>query len=273
MIPYVPFDPVAIAVGPLQVHWYGITYLLGFASAWWLGRRRALQPGSTWKPLDVDDFLFYLMLGVILGGRIGYLLVYGREQVAEDWHYIYQIWRGGMSFHGGFVGVLLGALWFARKQKRQISDVFDFTAPLPGLGLFFGRIGNYINGELWGKPTDVPWAFNVPDHVFAGFSAGDEVLHPTMLYEAALEGAVLFAVLWWFSSKERPYMAVSGLFLLLYGLFRFYIEFYRVPDAHIGYLVADWVTMGQVLSTPMIIAGAVLLYLAYRPQANKEATT
>lgn len=254
MIPYVPFDPVAIAVGPLQVHWYGITYLLGFASAWWLGRRRALQPGSTWKPLDVDDFLFYLMLGVILGGRIGYLLVYGREQVAEDWHYIYQIWRGGMSFHGGFVGVLLGAWWFARKQKRQISDVFDFTAPLPGLGLFFGRIGNFINGELWGKPTDVPWAM-VVDGV---------PRHATQLYEAALEGLLLFTVLWVFTRKPRPQLAPSGLFLILYGCARITVEFWRVPDVQIGYLAGDWLTMGHLLSLPMVLSGVVMLWYAYR---------
>ena len=254
MIPYVPFDPVAISLGPLQVHWYGITYLLGFASAWWLGRRRAQQPGSTWKPLDVDDFLFYLMLGVILGGRIGYLLVYGREQVAEDWHYIYQIWRGGMSFHGGFVGVLLGAWWFARKQKRQIADVFDFTAPLPGLGLFFGRIGNFINGELWGKPTDVPWAM-VVDGV---------PKHATQLYEAVLEGLLVFMVLWIFTRKPRPQLAPSGLFLILYGCARIVVEFWRVPDVQIGYLAGDWLTMGHLLSVPMVLSGIVMLWYAYR---------
>jgi phosphatidylglycerol:prolipoprotein diacylglycerol transferase len=178
-----------------------------------------------------------------------------------------------MSFHGGLAGVLIAMWLYGRKLGNTMWQMTDFVAPLVPLGLGFGRIGNFINGELWGKPTDVPWAFNVPDEVFAGFRVGDEVLHPTMLYEAALEGLVLFVILWWFSSKERPYMAVSGLFLLLYGMFRFYIEFYRVPDAHIGYLFADWVTMGQLLSTPMIIAGALLLYLAYRPGANKEATT
>jgi phosphatidylglycerol:prolipoprotein diacylglycerol transferase len=259
MINYVPFDKVAFALGPLQVHWYGITYLAGFAAAWWLGRVRARQPGSTWKVEDIDDFLFYLMLGVILGGRIGYLLIYGREQVAADWRYIYRIWEGGMSFHGGFAGVLLGAVWFARKQGRSIADVFDFTAPLPGLGLFFGRIGNFINGELWGKPTDVPWAF-VVDGV---------PLHATQLYEAVLEGLVLFTVLWFFTRRPRPQLAPSGLFLILYGTARTLVEFWRVPDAHIGYLAGGWLTMGMLLSAPMILVGIVMFRYAYRRAAAR----
>lgn len=254
MITYVPFDKVAFAIGPLQVHWYGITYLVGFAVAWWLGRWRARQPGSTWKPIDVDDFLFYLMLGVILGGRIGYLLVYGREQIAQDWRYIYRIWEGGMSFHGGFVGVLLGAVWFARKQKRLIADVFDFTAPLPGIGLLSGRIGNFINGELWGRPTDVPWAMIVDG----------EPRHATQLYEAALEGLVLFTVLWLYTRKPRPRWAPSGLFLILYGSARVLVEFWRLPDAQIGYLFGGWLTMGQLLSLPMLLSGVLMLWYAYR---------
>ncbi len=266
MIEYVPFDKVAFSLGPLQVHWYGITYLLGFGAAWYLGRRRSMQPGSTWKPIDVDDFLFYLMLGVILGGRIGYLFFYGSAQVAEDWRYIYRIWEGGMSFHGGFLGVLLGAAWFARKQKRLISDVFDFTAPLPGLGLFFGRMGNYINGELWGKPTDVPWAM-VVDGV---------PRHATQLYEAALEGMVLFTVLWLFTRKPRPRLAPSGLFLILYGSARVLIEFWRVPDAQLNYLAGGWLTMGQLLSFPMLAAGIIMLIFAYRrakPSGNFTHST
>jgi phosphatidylglycerol:prolipoprotein diacylglycerol transferase len=252
MLTYPEIDPVIFSILGLKIRWYGMMYVFGFLAGWWLARRRSRQPWSTISSQQVDDLVFYVMLGVIVGGRLGYILFYGWVNMAEDPLYIVKIWQGGMSFHGGLAGVV---------------------APLVPLGLGFGRIGNFINGELWGKPTDVPWAFNVPDEVFAGFRVGDEVLHATMLYEAALEGLVLFGVLLWFSSKERPYMAVSGLFLLLYGLFRFYIEFYRVPDAHIGYLFADWVTMGQLLSTPMIIAGAILLYLAYRPTTKREATT
>jgi len=272
MLTYPEIDPIIISIFGLKIRWYGMMYVLGFLAGWWLARRRSRQPWSTITPQQVDDLVFYAMLGVIAGGRLGYILFYGWANMAEDPLYIVKIWQGGMSFHGGLTGVLVAMWLYGRKLGRTMWQMTDFVAPLVPLGLGFGRIGNFINGELWGKPTDVPWAFSVPDHVYAGFRVGDEVLHPTMLYEAALEGLVLFLILWWFSSKQRPYMAVSGMFLLLYGVFRFFIEFYRVPDAHIGYLLADWVTMGQVLSTPMIIAGAVLLYLAYRPKSQKEAT-
>ena len=162
-----------------------------------------------------------------------------------------------MSFHGGLLGVMVAISLFALRRARNIADVYDFTAPLPGLGLFFGRVGNFINGELWGKPTTVPWGFNVQG----------EVRHPSQLYEACLEGLLLFTVLWWFTSRPRPRFAPSGLFLLIYGVSRFVVEFVRVPDEHIGYLAGGWLTMGQVLSLPMIIAGAVLLSYAYRVRA------
>jgi phosphatidylglycerol:prolipoprotein diacylglycerol transferase len=247
-------DPVALSLGPLRVRWYGLMYLVGFAAAWWLARRRAARPGSTWTPTDVDDLIFYCAIGVILGGRLGWMLFYGTENLISDPLSVLRIWEGGMSFHGGLAGVLIALAMFASRRGRRIADVFDFTAPLPAIGFGAGRIGNFINGELWGKPTDVPWAV-VVDGV---------PLHASQLYEAFLEGLVLFTILWWFTSKPRPRLAPSGLFLLCYGVFRFAIEFVRVPDANRGYLLLDWVTMGQILSLPMIVIGLWLLVVAYR---------
>jgi phosphatidylglycerol:prolipoprotein diacylglycerol transferase len=254
MLQYPGFDPIAIELGPVKVHWYGIMYLIGFGAAWWLARFRARRPGSTWKPVDVDDFIFFAMLGVILGGRIGYVLFYGLGDWARDPLYPLKIWQGGMSFHGGLLGVLLAIAWFARQRKRRVADVFDFAAPIPGIGLMAGRLGNFINGELWGKPTDVPW----------GFLVDGEVRHATQLYEATIEGLMLFVVLWWFTSRPRPRLAPSGLFLVFYGAARMLVEFWRVPDAQIGYLAGGWFTMGQLLTLPMLIAGLLLLFLAYR---------
>jgi phosphatidylglycerol:prolipoprotein diacylglycerol transferase len=254
MLVYPGFNPIAFEVGRVKVHWYGIMYLLGFAAAWWLARRRAARPGSTWKPNDVDDLIFFTMLGVIFGGRIGYVLFYGLTFWAADPWYPLKIWEGGMSFHGGLLGVVTAMTLFAWRRGRNPADVYDFTAPLPALGLFFGRIGNFINSELWGKVTTVPW----------GFRVNGEVRHASQLYEAGLEGLFLFVVMWWFTSRPRPRLAPSGLFLLIYGVARFLIEFVRVPDEHIGYLAGGWLTEGQVLSLPMILAGVAMLAWAYR---------
>jgi len=229
-------------------------YVIGFISAWWLARRRAQQPGSSWRPIDVDDMIFYSAIGVILGGRLGWVLFYGFEGIRDNPLQMLKVWEGGMSFHGGLLGVLAALVLFARQRGRHIADVFDFAAPLPAIGLLAGRIGNFINGELWGKPTDVAWAF-VVDGV---------PRHASQLYEAALEGVVLFVVLWVFTASPRPRLAPSGLFLLCYGSFRFLVEFVRVPDLNRGYLLFDWVTMGQILSLPMILGGLVLLVVAYR---------
>ena len=253
MLRYPGFNPVAFQLGPVKVHWYGIMYLLGFAAAWWLARRRAARPGSTWTANDVDDLIFFCMLGVIFGGRIGYVLFYGLKFWALDPWYPVKIWEGGMSFHGGLLGVVVAMAVFARRRGRSIADVFDFTAPLPALGLFFGRIGNFINGELWGKVTTVPW----------GFLVNGQVRHPSQLYEAALEGLVLFTVVWWYTARPRPRLAPSGLFLLIYGLARSLVEFVRMPDEHIGYLAGGWLTEGQILSAPMILVGIALLVWAY----------
>ena len=247
-------DPVALSLGPLHVRWYGLMYLLGFLGGWWLARRRAAQPGSSWTPVEVDDLIFYCAVGVIVGGRLGLMLFYGTERILTEPLSVLRIWEGGMSFHGGLIGVLVALGLFAKRRGRHVGDVVDFTAPLPAIGFGAGRIGNFINGELWGKATDVPWAVVVDG----------KALHPSQLYEATLEGLVLFVIIWWFTSKPRPRWAPSGLFLLCYGVFRFAVEFVRVPDANRGYLVLDWVTMGQILSTPMILAGIAMLVVAYR---------
>ena len=226
----------------------------------------------------MDDLLFYAALGVILGGRIGYILFYNADRWVSDPLQILRVWEGGMSFHGGFLGVLIAMWWYGRRSGKGFFALTDFIAPLVPLGLFAGRIGNFINGELWGAPSAMPWAMQVrcashPALCFdklqlPGGSLLTPPLHPSQLYQAGLEGLVLFLLLWWFSSRPRPVMAVSGLFLLGYGVFRFVAEFVRLPDAHIGYLAFDWVTMGQLLSAPMLLAGVLLLAWAYR---NKEA--
>jgi phosphatidylglycerol:prolipoprotein diacylglycerol transferase len=271
MIEYPSFDPVAFSIGPIgplgtiRVHWYGIMYLVGFAVAWWLGRVRAKRPSSSWRPGDVDDLIFFSALGVILGGRLGWVIVYGHEVWADDPLAILKVWQGGMSFHGGLAGVMIALAIFARRRKRAIADVFDFTAPLPGVGLFAGRIGNFINGELWGKTTDVPW----------GFMVNGEVRHASQLYEAALEGLVLFTILWIYTAKPRPQLAPSGVFLTGYAVFRFAVEFVRVPDENMGYLAWGWLTTGQALSIPLFIAGVAMLVYAYRrgkPSGNYVAT-
>lgn len=261
MLTYPHFDPVIFSFGVVKVHWYGLMYVLAFVFAWWLARTRSTKPGSPIEPEQVDDLIFYGMLGVIVGGRLGYSVVYGWDQFISDPWYIFKITEGGMSFHGGLVGVII-ALWlFGRRIGKPFMDVTDFVVPIVPLGLGFGRIGNFINGELWGKPTDVAWSFNI----------NGVGLHPSQLYEALLEGLALFMILWWFSSRLRPRMAVSGMFLLCYGIFRFFIEFYRVPDAHLSYLALGWVTMGQVLTVPMIVVGLAMLFLGFRQPRSAVA--
>jgi len=256
-------DPVALRLGPLRIHWYGIMYLLAFGTAWWLARRRAAQPGSTWSGQAVDDFIFYAMLGTIVGGRVGYVLFYGLPLWREDAWYPLKIWQGGMSFHGGFLGVLTAIAVFARQSGRRIFDVFDFAAPLPGFGLFAGRMGNFINSELWGKVTTMPWGFRVEDASTGLVS----VRHPSQLYEALLEGLLLATLLWWFTAKRRSRYAASALFLIIYSVSRIAIEHVRLPDAQIGYLAGGWLTMGMLLSTPMLLVG---LYLAWRVRVRPE---
>lgn len=259
MLVYPHIDPVALQLGPLKIHWYGLMYLVGFAMAWGLGRLRAEAQGFAKE--EPGDMLFYIALGVILGGRIGYVLFYKFQSFLADPLMLVRVWEGGMSFHGGLLGVILAMAWYARKTERSFFAVADFIAPLVPPALLAGRIGNFINGELWGRPTELPWGMVFP-HV-------DSLpRHPSMLYEAFLEGAVLFAILWWFSAKPRPRMAVSGLFLLLYGSFRFAVEQVREPDAHLGFIFGGWLSMGMLLSLPMILVGAFFLIMAYRKRQH-----
>ena len=252
MLPYPAIDPVAVSFGPVRLHWYGVMYIAAFLAAWLLGRCRAARPGSGWTADQVDDLATWAMLGVVLGARLGYIWFYDLDTYLADPLEVFRVWNGGMSFHGGLVGVLSAALWWSLRHKKRFLDVTDFVAPLVPPGLFFGRLGNFINGELWGKVTTVDWGM-----VFPG--AGELPRHPTQLYEAGLEGLLLFTILWVYSRKPRPLGAVSGLFAVLYALCRIGVEFFRLPDPQLGYLFFGWVTMGQVLCLPLLLAGVLLL--------------
>jgi len=278
MLSYPQLDPVALSLGPLKIHWYGLMYLVGFAAAWILGRYRASRPGSGWNVGMVDDGIFYTVIGTILGGRLGYMFFYGLDQLLADPLSVLRIWEGGMSFHGGLIGVSTALWFFSRRHGMGLLQVTDFAAPLVPPALFTGRIGNFINGELWGRPTDLPWGMRVPCERFGEYCRGllpgtewSPPLHASQLYEAALEGLALFLILWIFSAKPRPKMAMSGMFLLGYGVFRLLVELVRLPDTHIGYLAFDWLTMGQVLTLPMVLGGLLLLVLAYRRTRRKGA--
>jgi len=262
MLTYPNIDPIAVALGPIKIHWYGLMYLIGFAAVYFLGQKRAAAPWSPIKPEAIEDLVTYGALGVILGGRIGYILFYNFDVFIENPIILFKIWQGGMSFHGGMLGVFVAMSLFAKKQNCTMLQLTDIIAPLAPIGLGAGRLGNFINSELWGRTTDVPWAMVFP-------TGGPLARHPSQLYEAFLEGVVMFAILWIYSSKPRPTMGATGLALFLYGCFRFFVEFFRMPDAHLGYLALDWVTMGQILSTPMIIIGALLFYFAHK-NAPKE---
>jgi len=258
MIDYPNIDPIAVSLGPLSVHWYGIMYLIGFAGAYLLGTYRAKLSSGSWTKDQISDVIFYGAMGVILGGRIGYILFYQFEGLINDPLSLFRIWEGGMSFHGGLLGVIVAMLLFSRRYNKHLIDVTDFIAPLVPIGLGAGRIGNFIGGELWGKATDVSWGMVFPN------DPSQLVRHPSQLYQFALEGVVLFVILWVFSRKKRPRYCVSGLFLLFYGLFRIVVEFFRQPDAHIGYLAFGWLTQGQLLSLPMVFGGIALIIYSYK---------
>jgi len=273
----VQIDPVALSLGPFQVHWYGVMYLLAFLAFWLIaGVLAERRPWLGWRRAEVSDFMFYGMLGVIVGGRLGYVLFYGLGNLADDPLFALRVWDGGMSFHGGLLGVIAAMAWYARKSGKGFWNVADFVAPVAPLGLAFGRLGNFIGGELWGRLSDAPWAMIFPSSLPAGAAPGGVeaawraglldayARHPSQLYHAALEGVALFLLLMIFSARPRPPGAVAGLFLLGYGAFRFLVEFFREPDAHLGYLAGQWLTMGMLLSLPMVLLGAGLLVLARR---------
>ena len=257
MLVHPQFDPVAIAIGPIAIRWYGLMYLVAFMLFMWLGRIRARRMVlSGWIPRDIDDLLFFGVLGVILGGRLGYVLFYKPAYYLANPLEILAVWQGGMCFHGGFLGVLIAVWFYARHSERRWLDVTDFIAPLVPLGLAAGRMGNFINAELVGRVTTGPWAMVFPN-------VDNLPRHPSQLYQFALEGVALFALLWWFAASPRPRGAVSGAFLLGYGVFRFIAEFGREPDDFLGLLALN-LSMGQWLSLPMIAAGIAMLAWAYR---------
>lgn len=261
MLAYPAINPVALDLGFVQIHWYGLMYLIGIGGAWWLAARRLAAFDPRWTRDTLSDLVFWVAMGVILGGRLGYVLFYDLSSYLANPALILQVWKGGMSFHGGFIGVLLATAWFARRQGKTFFELIDFIAPLVPIGLGAGRIGNFINAELWGKASDLPWAMVFPT------DPQQLPRHPSQLYQFALEGLALFVILWLYTRKPRPTMAVSGLFAICYGSFRILVEFVRVPDAQLGYLAFGWLTMGQLLSLPMIAVGVLLMVLAYRRQA------
>ena len=264
MLIHPQFDPIAFRIGPLAVHWYGLMYLVGFLGFYVLGRWRIAKgrAGPGISNAVLDDLLFFGVVGVILGGRFGYALFYKLDHYLAQPLEIFALWQGGMSFHGGFVGVLIAMMWVARKHKLRWLGLTDFIAPLVPLGLGAGRIGNFINGELWGRvaPESLPWAMLFP-------GAGSAPRHPSQLYQFGLEGVLLFLVLWVYSAKPRPTGAVSAVFLIGYGLFRFIAEYFREPDRFLGLLALN-MSMGQWLSVPMLLAGLVLLGWAYKKRVD-----
>ena len=257
MLKHPQIDPVALSIGPVDIHWYGLLYLLSFFTCWFAMRVLVVKPDSPWSKEQVSDLLFFVAMGVVLGGRVGHVLFYNFSVFLADPIMLFRVWQGGMSFHGGMLGVLVGIYWFGWRSGKSFFAVADRVAIVVPLGLGLGRLANFINGELWGRVTDVPWGM-----VFA--NADNMPRHPSQLYQFALEGVVMFLILWWFAKKPRPLMAATGLFGLLYGMFRFVVEFVRQPDAHLNFVAFEWMTMGQLLSLPMVIIGAAMVVYAYR---------
>lgn len=257
MLHYPQIDPVAFRLGPLSIHWYGLMYVIAFLGGWGLASLRARKPESGWTADQISDLVFYAAIGVILGGRMGYMLFYALPHFIANPLLFFQVWNGGMSFHGGLLGTFI-ALWlYSRKVHKPIFEVLDFFVPIVPFGLAAGRLGNFINGELAGRVTDVPWAMIFPN-------AGPLPRHPSMLYEFFLEGIVLFIIVWVYSAKPRPRMAVTGLFAICYSVFRIFVEFYRQPDPQIGFVAFGWLSEGQLLSIPLLLVGILLMWGAYR---------
>ena len=271
---YPVIDPVIfpLGIGGLALRWYGLMYLLGFAAVWFLGKYRAQTHPAGWRTEQISDLVFYGAMGAVIGGRVGYVFFYNFDVFLGDPLYLLRMWEGGMSFHGGLLGVAAGVLYFGYKHGRRWVDVADFLAPLCPIGLGLGRLGNFINMELPGRITDSAFGLIYKCHAVQSLTQtciGEwetVARHPSPLYQAATEGVLLFALVWWVSSRPRPAGFVSGVFLIGYGAFRILTENFRSPDAHIGFIAFDWLTMGQILSLPMVIAG-ILLILWSRTQA------
>lgn len=256
-------DPVIFSIGPLAIRWYGLMYLIGFIAAMYLANKAADRSKGLWTREQVSDLLFYGFLGVILGGRVGYVLFYQFDLFVADPLYLFKIWQGGMSFHGGLLGVITAIFIFARKEGKHFLAVGDFVAPLVPIGLGMGRLGNFINSELWGRPTDVPWAVVFP-------TDPDQLpRHPSQLYEFALEGVVLFCVLYFLNKKKQPMGLLSGLFLIGYGIFRMFVELFREPDDHLGFFF-EYISMGQILSLPMVIVGLFIIIYGSNRQVHAK---
>lgn len=260
MLTYPNINPIAFQIGPLAVHWYGLMYLLGLLAGWALLTYR-VHKRHEFTSEQLSDIVFYTALGVIIGGRVGYVLFYNLSAFLENPWFLFQIWKGGMSFHGGALGVIFSLWFYAHKIGKSLGEITDFVVPVIPVGLAAGRIGNFINGELWGRVTDVPWAMIFPN-------AGDFPRHPSQLYEFFLEGVVLFIILWLYSARPRPRYAVSALFLICYALFRFSVEFFREPDQQIGFVAFNWLTKGQLLSIPMFAVGIVIFLWSYRQRST-----
>lgn len=252
---YPNINPVAFSLGPIHVHWYGLMYLFSFMLAWSLAIVRAKKLHLNWLRSEIEDLIFYAALGVILGGRLGYMLFYSNGAWLHDPLLIFRVWEGGMAFHGGVIGVGVALFLFAKKTKKTFLAVTDFTAPLVPLGLALGRIGNFLNAELWGRVTTAKWGMIFPN-------AGYMPRHPSQLYEALLEGIILFIVLWIYANKPRPEGRITALFLIGYAICRIIVEFFRQPDVQIGFLAFGWLTMGQLLSIPLLVLGVYLWWRA-----------
>ncbi len=259
-------DPIIFSIGPIALRWYGMMYLIGFIAAMFIANRAADKSKGLWNRDQVSDLLFYSFLGVILGGRVGYVLFYQFEYFLAEPLYLFKIWEGGMSFHGGLLGVITAIIIFARKTNKQFLSVADFVAPLVPIGLGMGRIGNFINAELWGRQTDVSWAMVFPTDQL------QVPRHPSQLYEFFLEGVVLFAILYFISRKTNRLGLASGAFLIGYGAFRMIVEMYREPDSHLGFFF-EYISMGQMLSLPMVLGGIALIYWGYVNQAAQAIKT
>ena len=277
---YPEIDPIIFAIGPLAIRWYGLSYLAGFAMVWWLGKRRAQSHPGAWNAEQVSDLVFFGAMGAVLGGRIGYVFFYNVDLFLADPLYLFRMWEGGMSFHGGLLGVAVAMWLFSRKSERRLIDVLDFLVPLTPVGLGFGRLANFINMELPGRVTDGPFGLIYPCDVVRGLNPmclgpwENLARHPSPLYQAFSEGLLLFLIMWFATAKPKLAGFATGLFLIGYSSFRLCTEFFRSPDAHIGFIAFDWLTMGQLLSIPMMIAGILLLLWSRTQQvAANPATT